>query len=122
MCVHEIVRASTVTHSHALSAYLLLCMFEQYAIARPKRVSSLILCNSFYSTTAFLPTAGSMVCALDRTHPHTLMNVVLHQRSSTNNCSSSLTRLDESVRVCMCAVLLQRAMQRQRGAAGNSAP
>lgn len=82
---------------HILGASLGGLLAQQYAIARPSRVSSIMLCNSFYSTTSFIPTAGSMVTSMYAVAPYfVLKNMLL---SSFNNDAAAIAA---SVRRARC--------------------
>jgi pimeloyl-ACP methyl ester carboxylesterase len=62
---------------------------QQYAMARPSRVSSIILCNSFFSTTSYIPTAGSMVTSMYAVTPYfVLKNMLL---TSFNNDAAAIS-------------------------------
>jgi len=88
---------------HILGASLGGLLAQQYAIARPSRVSSIMLCNSFYSTTSFIPTAGSMVTSMYAVAPYfVLKNMLL---SSFNNDAAAIAA---SVRRARCTAHLGR--------------
>jgi maspardin len=78
---------------HILGASLGGLLAQQYSIARPKRVSSIILCNSFYSTKAFEPSAGSVVTSMYAVTPYfVLKNMLL---TSFNNDAAAISASPE---------------------------
>jgi maspardin len=86
----DALEASSV---HIFGASLGGLLAQQYAIARPKRVASLILCNSFYSTTAYAPTAGSLATSMYQVTPYfVLKNMIL---SSFNNDAAAIAASPE---------------------------
>lgn len=74
---------------HFFGASLGGLLAQQYAMARPSRVSSIILCNSFFSTTSYIPTAGSMVTSMYAVTPYfVLKNMLL---TSFNNDAAAIS-------------------------------
>lgn len=83
---------------------------QQYAMARTSRVSSIMLCNSFYSTTSFIPTAGSMVTSMYAVTPYfVLKNMLL---SSFNNDAAAISASVSGAHVAIAVASKKRASVR----------
>eukprot|EP00291_Cryptomonas_curvata_P019739 CAMPEP_0172176834 /NCGR_PEP_ID=MMETSP1050-20130122/15065_1 /TAXON_ID=233186 /ORGANISM="Cryptomonas curvata, Strain CCAP979/52" /LENGTH=313 /DNA_ID=CAMNT_0012849215 /DNA_START=95 /DNA_END=1033 /DNA_ORIENTATION=- len=82
--------AAQADEVHVFGASLGGFLAQQYCLHRPKRVSSLILCNSFFSTSTFSKTGGGMMTPVYQFMPYFMLRTMLLSSFDTAPASQEL--------------------------------